>query len=57
MLPPQEGTNTGVESQANDTSTLVDTICRANQPLEAKKAQRIVDMLDLVRQIRNMYLR
>jgi hypothetical protein len=53
MLAPQEGMNTVMSTQDDDTSTLVDILDQSNKPPEAKHAQDIVDMLDLVRRFGN----
>jgi hypothetical protein len=57
MLTSREGMNTAMSSQDDDALTLVDILDQASKPQEAKKAREIVDMLDLVRQSGNKYLR
>ena len=49
VLAPQEGMNTVMSMQDDDTLTLVDILDQSSKPPEAKHAQDIVDMLDLVR--------
>jgi hypothetical protein len=49
MLAPQEGMNTVMSAQDDDTLTLVDILDQSNKPPEAKHAQDIVDMFDFVR--------
>jgi hypothetical protein len=51
MLTPQEGMNTAMSSQADNTLALADVLDRGAIPSE--EAQEIVDMFDSVRRFGN----
>ena len=51
MLTPQESVNAAISLHRGDASTVVAILDRMKGSLEAKEAQEIADLIDLVRQL------